>query len=246
MFNFIQQCVRNFGFFPGLIIYLRIKILKSNKFFIPGLKHPIYLRPRTSDVHTFREIFLRNEYSISVPGKTQVIIDAGANIGFTTLFFTKRYPAAKILSLEPDRDNFELLKKNTSHYTNITPIQSALWNKEGFIEVTDKGYGVRGFMVEESPSSESDNSMPSTTMAALLTKFSITSIDILKMDIEGSEKEVFSLDIEKWLPITKCLVIELHDRMKPGSSQAVFKALANYNFECSIRGENLVFINKDL
>ena len=67
-----------------------------------------------------------------------------------------------------------------------------------------------------------------------------------KMDIEGSEREVFSIDAEHWLPITKCIIIELHDRMKDGCSTAVFKALSQFNFECTIKGENLVFINKDL
>ena len=243
MFTFISQCIKNFGFLPGLVIYFQIKILKKGKISIPGLSHSVYLRPHTSDVHTFREIFLRQEYNITLSQNPQFIIDAGANIGFTTLYFSRRYPATKILSLEPDQGNFEILKKNTAHYQNITPIQAALWNKEGSIEITDKGYGVRGFMVEEA-SVNSTSSMPATTLSALIQKYNIASIDILKMDIEGSEKEVFATEVEKWLPITKCLVIELHDRMKPGCSQAVFKALANYDFEMTIKGENLVFTNK--
>jgi FkbM family methyltransferase len=161
------------------------------------------------------------------------------------LFFSRRYPDAKILSLEPDQNNFDLLKKNTANYPTVTAIQSALWDKEGSIEIMDKGYGVRGFVVEEG-TGNSANSMLAVTMSVLMRKFNITSIDILKMDIEGSEREVFSSGAEKWLPITKCLIIELHDRMKPGCSQAVFKALSNYNFECAIKGENLVFVNKNL
>src|SRR5688572_4409281 len=185
MFSFLLQCLKNFGFLSGLVIYTQIKILKTGKVSIPGLAHPIYFRPNSSDIHTFREIFLREEYAIQLSDYIipKIIIDAGANIGFTTLFFLKQYPNAKIFSLEPDRDNFELLKKNTSAYPGLTPVQVALWNKEGTIEVTDKGYGVRGFMVEENQPSESGVSLPSTTMTALLQKFNITSIDILKMDI---------------------------------------------------------------
>ena len=250
MFQFIFLCLKNFGLLLGLIIYLRIKILKAGKINIPGLIHPIHFRAGSSDIHTFREIFLRAEYDIKLPDShlPKIIIDAGANIGFTTLFLSKQYPTAKIFSLEPNGENYELLKKNTIGYPNIYPIQSALWNTSGTIEILDKGFGVRGYVVENTNNAlkgqemnKPVTSMPSTTMAELVQKYQLSSIDILKIDIEGSEKEVFSADIEKWLPITKCLIIELHDRMKPGCSQAVFKALADYNFECSIRGENLVF-----
>lgn len=244
MLQFIVLCIKNFGFLSGISVYIQIKITKSGRIYLPGLKHPVYLRPDTSDVHTFREIFLRQEYDISFSGTPQVIIDAGANIGFTTLFFTKRYPTAKIFSLEPDSENFKILKNNTRVYKNITSIQAALWNKKGTIEIKDKGYGVRGFMAEEGAAG-SITSLPSTTMDDLMQEHTISSIDILKIDIEGSENEVFSSGAEKWLPVTKCLIIELHDRMKPGCSKAVFKALSVYNFEMEIKGENLVFVNKD-
>lgn len=248
MFGFLFNCIKNFGLSPGLRVYLQIKVFKTGKFILPGLAQSIYFRPYTSDVHTFREIFLREEYSLaaSIVSNPKTIIDAGANIGFTTLFFTQRYPNARIISLEPDQANFVYLKKNTIGYAHITPLQAALWNKKGTIEIKDKGYGVRGFMAEDSASSASINTMPSTTMRDLLQEYTITRIDILKMDIEGSEREVFSIDAEYWLPITKCIIIELHDRMKDGCSTAVFKALSQFNFECMIKGENLVFINKDL
>ncbi len=248
MFGFLLNCIKNFGLASGLRVYLQVKVFKSGKFILPGFVQSIFFRPHTSDVHTFREIFLREEYALaaSVISNPKTIIDAGANIGFTTLFFTKRYPNARIISLEPDKANFEYLKKNTIGYSHITPLQAALWNKKGAIEIKDKGYGVRGFMAEEISTRASITSMPATTMLDLLQEYTITRIDILKMDIEGSEREVFSIDTEHWLPITKCIIIELHDRMKDGCSMAVFKALSQFNFECTIKGENLVFINKDL
>ena len=226
---------------------MQTKIFNTGKARIPGLQHPYFFRPNTSDINTFREVFLREEYAINLPKNFNPlnIIDAGANIGFTTLFFTKQYPEARIISLEPDQSNFNLLKRNTSGYEKIIALQVALWSKKGFIEVKDKGYGLRGFIVEER-TENSDTAIPSTTIMEIADQFKLTTIDILKIDIEGSEKEVFSSDTEKWLPITRCLIIELHDRMKPGCSQAVFKALSLYNFECSIKGENLVFINRAL
>ena len=71
-------------------------------------------------------------------------------------------------------------------------------------------------------------------------------IDILKIDIEGSEKEVFQHGYADWLPKIKVLIIELHDRMVPGASAAVFSAINQYDFSVDIKGENLVFTNNRL
>lgn len=244
MLSFLLNCIRIFGFVPGVAAYVRIKVLKRKSFYVPGLSHPIFYRPGTVDVSTFREIFLRQEYAINLPEtlKPKVIIDAGANIGFTSLFFLRRYAPERIISLEPDSGNFELLKKNTEKYPAIVPVQKALWYKEGAIEIIDKGYGLRGFTVEDAINSKT--SLPATTFDNVLTTHKLETIDIVKMDIEGSEKEVFEGDT-RWLANTRCLIIELHDRMKPGCSKAVFEAINRYNFDFSIRGENLVFIKRD-
>jgi hypothetical protein len=61
------------------------------------------------------------------------------------------------------------------------------------------------------------------------------------MDIESAEKEVFEAGIDNWITKVGCLVVELHDRYKPGCSKTAFKELSNYNFELHLRGENLFF-----
>src|SRR5689334_9220251 len=102
MFSFLVLCLKRFGILPGLLIYIKIKIIRASSFSLPGLQHSIHYRSGSSDVHTFREIFLREEYAIKLPANLipKIIVDAGANIGFTTLFFAKQYPTAKIISLE--------------------------------------------------------------------------------------------------------------------------------------------------
>jgi hypothetical protein len=71
-------------------------------------------------------------------------------------------------------------------------------------------------------------------------------LDIVKLDIEGAEKAVFESNYEDWLPKTRLLIIELHDRMQPGSSKALFNALTRYNFSCETKWENLLLYNNDL
>lgn len=245
MFWFLSKCIQKFGVAGGLSVYVQIKILRQPVIKLPRYQQPIHYRPGTADLTTFREIFLREEYNLDLPSsiKPKTIIDAGANIGFTSLFFSHHYPDAAIYSLEPEPGNFELLKKNAEDSPNITAIQAALWNEVGAIEIADHGYGLRGFIVEQE--SGKNLTMQALTLKFLIKQYNISSIDILKIDIEGSEKEVFSGDTG-WLSITKCLVIELHDRMKPGCSEAVFGALSRHHFSKRVKGENLVFINQEI
>jgi len=70
-------------------------------------------------------------------------------------------------------------------------------------------------------------------------------IDILKLDIEGAEKNVFEKNFEKWLPKVKILIIEFHDRMIEGCSSTALKALSYYNFCSESKGENTIFYNQE-
>jgi hypothetical protein len=74
----------------------------------------------------------------------------------------------------------------------------------------------------------------------LMIQHNYQSIEILKMDIEGSEKDLFDHNTDKWLSRIKFLIIELHDTMRPGASMSLFKALSPYNYSTSISGENLI------
>lgn len=71
-------------------------------------------------------------------------------------------------------------------------------------------------------------------------------IDILKLDIEGAEREVFSAPCQSWLSLTDVLIIELHDHIKPGSSEALEHAIHSDNFLRTSRGENVVLVRSNL
>jgi len=244
MFGLFFRCIRIFGL-RGILIYVQLKLGLTNSIRIPGIQYPVSLRPQQADKISFKEIFMKREYDVTLPATLipTVIVDGGANVGFTSVFFANKYPSAKIFSIEPDAANFTCLVNNTRNYATITPIKGALWYKAELLNVVDKGYGDRGFVIEKN---DEANTLQATSLADLMQHYQLTHLDILKLDIEGSEKEVFSENYQRWLPRTKCLIIELHDRMKPGCSQAVFSALTQYNFSFSIKGENLVFTNNDL
>lgn len=193
-----------------------------------------------------KSIFLHEEYRLQIENfRPRLILDCGGNIGCAAVYFANKYPAAQIYSIEPERDNFTLLRYNTAFYDNIHPIKSALWDKETFIRVEDRGFGKWGFMTFETTAAD-PAAIKTATVGRMLADSGFDEIDLLKVDIEGAEKEIFSApDVDDWLSKVNVLTIELHDHMKRGCSYAFFKAISKYNWFFAFRGENLIFIREN-
>ena len=243
MINQILSFRKKYGLFKAIKIHFTIKYGIKGSLKLPGIKYPFFYRPNTLDSYTIREIFCKDEYDFDLQIQPRFIIDGGANIGLTSLFFANKYKDTKILAIEPEENNYKLLERNTSVYKNITILKAAIWKKTTNVKVKDRGFGIRGFVVEE-VEKEIPGSFRSTSISQLLP--ANKKIDLLKLDVEGSEKYIFEDNYEEWLPNVKYLIIELHDRMIKGCSQSVFRAIAKYNFSVTIVGENLLFKNEDL
>jgi len=233
------------GSILDVVTKIRLRLNKKGRIKLPGVKYPISFRPGSVDVYTLEGIFVAKEYDISLPpswGDPKYIVDGGANIGCTSVFFANRYPNALILCIEPERDNYRYLIQNIHNYPNIRSLQSAIWADSTFVVVRDKGFGLRGFMVEE-VDPQTPNALHTVSMLDLMRDHGV--IDILKLDVEGSERVIFQRAYEQWLPFVRCLIIELHDRMVPGCTRSVFSAISRYSFACSTRGGNLICINEE-
>tara|TARA_B110000902_G_scaffold163365_1_gene186875 strand:+ start:2117 stop:2857 length:741 start_codon:yes stop_codon:yes gene_type:complete len=229
----------------GLVAYIKMKIGMTRAIKMPNILHPIALRPRTSDLPTFDQVFLGLEYNINFTFKIERIIDAGGNIGLAAIYFANKYPNAKITSVEPEKDNFKMCVKNTKNYNNVTPVQKALSNSNGEeLYIKDSGLGSWAFTtVSKREGIPESNKVLTINIEEILNQNNWDIVDIVKIDIEGAEKELFDSNFERWIPRTKCIIIELHDRMKKGCSKSFFKTISQYNFSCELRGENLILIN---
>ncbi len=186
----------------------------------PGIRNPVHLRLKTSDESTYKQILLDGAYAFDLPFSPKVIVDAGANIGAASIYFTHRYPEAKIIAIEPEASNFAVLAKNVRLYPAIIPIHAALWNRDGKIGVSepDPATGAKGnwaFVTHEG----SGVKVRAITMRTLMKEWQVQAIDLLKIDVEGAEKEVF--ESADWIGSVRCLMIELHDRFRPGCREAV-------------------------
>ena len=244
--------VKAFGLLNGISTYITLKylslFLNRNDIYAlhpPSLQNPIFLRSRTSDRSIFNEIYLRQGYRFSLDHSPRIIIDAGANIGLFSVLMTSLYPQAKIIAIEPDPENFQLLERNAKFYPQIKLLNYGLWSKSTWLEIQDGSFDKSGVMVREA-GADTSSSLKAVSIPQIMGDFNLEHIDLIKIDIEGSEKEVFSLNSEHWLPKTKILIIELHDRMIPGCSKIFFEKLSNYNFNVEIIGQNLFCRNLDL
>lgn len=184
-----------------------------------------------------RQRFERELMSIKESGKTPLIIDGGANVGSSALWFAKLFPEAAIDAIEPDQENFALLSKNLAGYRSIKPIHAALGSVAGHAEIVSSA---RGDAVR---TERAETGTPVVTINDLNSSRKDLALFLVKIDIEGFERDLFETNLD-WLDDAFAVIIEPHDWMLPGqhSSKTFMQAMSSRNFEIFIVGENLLFL----
>lgn len=229
--------------------------------YVPRLRRNLWLRPGTSDLAVLKQMFVTGEYSIDwsahgrrlvvvydnmvAQGKTPLIVDCGANIGLSTLWFAERFPNARIIAIEPDADNFSLLERNTDGLPNLIALRGGVWNVHSELIVLNTNVPAWSYRLGSAPTTQgqaaSRHTVQGFTVQEIMQMASASDIFIAKIDIEGGEATLFRGDTS-WLARTSMLAIELHDWLLPGqrSSGSFFHAISNYPFEYVQQGENLM------
>lgn len=244
MFRRINMYLGTIGL-CGILSAIMAKVTKTTVYFRlkrHDCKHPFCLRIPTSDIPTYRQVFINHEYRFNAENPPHVIVDAGANIGLAAIYFANKYPDARIIAIEPEISNYELLKHNVAPYTNITPVQSALWHKNEEVNLIDPGFGKWAFMTEENTAKTNISrhvchAVMGMTVDKIIRDYNLERIDVLKIDIEGAEKEVFS-DTSAWIECVDSIIIELHERMKPGCNRSFYCGSNGFDNEW-LQGENV-------
>jgi len=210
---------------------------------IAGLAHRVALRPQTSDFDVFRGVFIDGQYDFDVSGSVRTIVDCGANVGLTSLYFHRRYPHARIVAVEPHPENFEFAERNTRAYQQITTLRRAIWPDAGELAIRSGSYrDGRHWAAQVSAEVRiGDVTAPAVTMQDLIREFRIDEIDILKIDIEGAEKQLFDGDTS-FLGRTRCIMVELHDDDVVGCAESFYRALAPYGFTVMPHGMTTVAV----
>lgn len=238
----VKYC-RTFGVVPGVRVFMATRGGERTLVRVPGVVHPFRLRKGSSDLRVFHQVFVFGEYEVPFPAEPKVIVDAGSNIGLFAVRMKNRFPKAKVLCIEPDPGNFAVLRENMAPYSDVVCEPVGLWSREAKLRVTDKyGMGAWGMTVEEDPE---NGTIEAASIPVLMRKHGLDHIDILKLDIETSEKEVFRSGYEEWLPKVRMIVVELHDSMLPGCAKAFFTAIGRCypEYRYSVCGENTIVRN---
>lgn len=133
-----------------------------------------------------------------------------------------------------------MVEKNLKGLNNIKIYHKGLFNKIGFFKVEDPYNASNSFVIREVSENEAYD-IQSTTVDEIMIENNFQTVDILKIDIEGAEKDLFEKNYENWLPKVKIIMVETHDRMVPRSAFTVMNALDKYNFMLFTTAEGTMF-----
>lgn len=180
---------------------------------------PVFVRRCGTDVDVVKEIMLDGVYgdAISLLKGCQTVVDLGANIGVASLLLRERFPTCRVLAFEPHHGNFEVLKKNLP---NCQIYEAGVWSKSGTISLEGEHDDFDRFRAREGGTTKAYSMSDILALAG-------SPIDFLKIDIEGSETEIFK--DPTWLESVNLVAIEFH-----GNSRALCnfdRAIADYGLQ---------------
>jgi FkbM family methyltransferase len=188
----------------------------------------------------FDQIFVFQEYSCLRDLKEpSLVLDLGANVGFSTVYFLNAFPKARIVAVEPDGRNLAICKTNLSPYgARVLLLHGAVWSRPATLRLL-KGTFLDGRewatqvdeLIEEEPTSMS---VQAWDVGSLIDMSAGSTVDLLKVDIERAELSVFGKSAGSWLHRVRNICIELHGK---DCEEVFFAALKDFDYELEHSGE---------
>ncbi len=236
--NGLAICARNIvgSMYPKRLLKLPGKSQESETYFLEARDsmYPLFCRCDSSDRDVFRSVFEWQEYaSLNDLSDVRLIIDCGANVGYTAAYFLTRFPLARVIAIEPDRDNFVVLAENLKPYGDrVTLLQTGVWSHSTGLTLCQGEFGDDGEWVTQVRESlpEERPDVRAVDIGTLLRESGCDKIDILKLDIERSEMEVFARNYEEWLSKTRSMAVELNGQ---DCEEVFYRAIEGYSFSIS-------------
>jgi FkbM family methyltransferase len=243
-------------------VYLR-RVRRHQPFVATVAGQRVTLRHRGTEADAFAawQCFHREQYRLPPPlfepphhdravtahyqalvaaGRVPLIVDAGAHIGAASLWFAARYPASRIVAVEPAEENLAVLRRNAED-AGITVVAAALGAADGEVQLADTGQSSMGYRVGgEGPT----RPVAMLSLPTLLARHALGAEPfILKIDIEGAERQVFAAgaggdEAAAQFPL---IVLEEHDFMLPGRATAsgFFRFHAEQGRDFAFANENI-------
>lgn len=202
--------------------------------------HPLFVRASTSDIYVFEQIFVEREYRcLDGLRGIETIVDAGANVGFASAYFLSRFKRSKVIAIEPDDQNIRSLKRNLFGWKErAVVVEGAVWSESCMLDLRDD---VEAEAWARQVHKVTDGRVPAYDMPTILDRYGIERLDLLKMDIEGAELNVFGASDLSWLKRVRNIVIELHGEE---CEKVFFSAVKDHGFTISRCDELIVCLEQ--
>jgi FkbM family methyltransferase len=203
----------------------------------------VLVRGDSSDLEVLSQIYIQKEYGSLVDMRgVDLVVDAGANVGYSSVYFLSHFPDCHVVAVEPDPANFAALKKNLAPYGDRATLHNCgIWSKSAQLAIESNSYRDGREWTRQvrecAPGERGD--ITAITIAEILQQSGRERLSLLKMDIEGAEAVVFADEAcQEWLNCTDAFAIELHDDTSFGEATNLFhKAISHQNFQINHCGE---------
>jgi FkbM family methyltransferase len=196
-----------------------------------------------ADLAALYEVFVKKEYEFETLSEVRVIVDLGANIGDTAVYFASMYPNARVYAIEADPAIFEVLKMNTLSVKNITPVFGAISSYTGSLDFFVNASSLSGSVFERNGTSKKV-SVPCFSLKDFMNRQGVSMVDIIKFDIEGGEYEFFDSsmnDIQK----SRLLIGEVHPDIAGRAGDDIVKKLNGFHvIKTPTHGERFIITAK--
>jgi FkbM family methyltransferase len=192
--------------------------------------HVINFPDSASFYSIYKELFQNQIYKFITDHKQPLIIDCGANIGLSVIYFKQLYPQAKIVAFEPDAEIYSYLEKNINKLPEAGDVKlykKALWDSNGILQFKNEGADAGRLSLENDTTSF--NKIIEVE-SVKLSEFITEPVSFLKIDIEGAEMKVIE-EIEQKLHLVDNMFIEYHSFEKlPQELDKILAILSRNNF----------------
>ena len=210
-------------------------------------------RGTKADCGVIKQIFVKKEYSLRKSkrqsdiidsynailnqNKKPLIIDAGANIGASVLWFTDNFPNSHVIAFEPDSDNIKLLKKNTNGL-DVDIREAAIGSVDDQVSIVDPGHGEWGYQTKNDPNGLCNRQSVSRIISEKIEAGYVPFI--FKIDIEGGEENLFEINTG-WIDLFPLIIIELHDWLIPNKNTSLnfLKSISQFKRDFVYNSENI-------
>ena len=156
----------------------------------PVRSFPLIARRHTTDHRVFAQIFVEREYTpVDDWNNVEVVVDCGANVGYSSAYFLTAFPESRVIAVEPDPENYRVLTRNLEPYgARAVALHAALWSRPGQVELQESDYRGGGAWSRQvgEPAGRGSESVEAIDIPSLMERFHLPRISLLKVDIEGS------------------------------------------------------------